>query len=403
MSAWDKLYSEKVSSLRPSPIREMLHATRQPGMISFAGGNPDPESFPVDLFYESASILKEQGKDVLQYGTTEGYTPLKDFLCSWIAPRMGRSISQDELLITTGSTQVVDLLCWTLIDEGDLVITEEPTFVGTTLTMHNHGAQFLTIPCDADGMLVDQLPGMIENALSQGKRIKFIYTIPNFHNPLGCTMSLERRKKLVEIASKYGIVVLEDDPYAYIRFEGEDLPTLFSLDQSGLVVHACTFSKILAPGTRVAWVVGDKELIRKMAIFKQGTDLCTSVVAQALVYEYCRKGHLDDYLPHIVDHYRKKRDNMEECLKKHLPLDEVSWVKPGGGFFYWLEMKTIKTSDLYEKALEKKVAFVPGESFYPNQNGGERSLRMCFTFASPKDMDEGIRRLGEAMQELLKS
>ena len=181
------------------------------------------------------------------------------------------------------------------------------------------------------------------------------------------------------------------------------MPTLFSLDQSGLVVHACTFSKILAPGTRVAWVVGNKELIRKMAIFKQGTDLCTSVVAQALVYEYCRKGHLDDYLPHIVDHYRKKRDNMEECLKKHLPLDEVSWVKPGGGFFYWLEMKTIKTSDLYEKALEKKVAFVPGESFYPNQNGGERSLRMCFTFASPKDMDEGIIRLGEAMQELLKS
>jgi len=371
-------------------------------MISFAGGNPDPQSFPVDLFYECASILKEQGKDVLQYGTTEGYAPLKEFLCSWLAPRMGRSLSQDELLITTGSTQVVDLLCWALIDKGDLVITEEPTFVGTTLTMHNHGAHFLTVPCDAEGMLVDQLPNKIEEALSQGKHVKFIYTIPNFHNPLGCTMSLERRKKLVEIAQKYGIAILEDDPYAYIRFEGEDLPTLFSLDDSGLVIHACTFSKILAPGTRVAWAVGNKDIIRKMAIFKQGTDLCTSVVAQALVYEYCKRGYIDEYLPHIVDHYRKKRDNMEECLRKHLPLEEVSWVTPGGGFFYWLQMKTIKTADLYPKALEKKVAFVPGESFYPNQNGGEHELRMCFTFASPKDMDEGIKRLGEAMRELLK-
>jgi len=403
MSVWEKLYSEKVSTLRPSPIREMLHVIRQPGMISFAGGNPDPQSFPVDLFYESASILKEQGKDVLQYGTTEGYPPLKSFLCSWLKPRMGRAIAEDELLITTGSTQVVDLLCWAILDKGDLIITEEPTFVGTALTMHNHGAQFLTIPCDADGMLVDQLPEKIEKALSQGKRIKFIYTIPNFHNPLGCTMSLERRKKLVEIANKYGIAILEDDPYAYIRFEGEDLPTLFSLDQSGLVVHACTFSKILAPGTRVAWAVGNKEIIRKMAIFKQGIDLCSSVVAQALVYEYCRKGHLDSYLPNIVDHYRKKRDNMEECLKKYLPLEEVSWVKPMGGFFYWLEMKNLKTADLYEKALQKKVAFVPGESFYPNQNGGKNCFRMCFTFASPSDMDEGIKRLGEAMKELLKS
>ncbi|AER66546.1 putative transcriptional regulator, GntR family [Thermovirga lienii DSM 17291] len=396
----ESLYSQATFNLKPSPIREMLHLIRRPGMISFAGGMPDPEIFPVEQFKEAAGILDREGKDVLQYGTTEGYLPLKEFLAEWTAPKMGRKLATDEILITTGSTQIVDLLSWVLIDKGDWVICEEPTFLGATLTMRNHGASFLTVPCDENGMKVDMIPEMVEKARKEGKKVKFIYTIVNFHNPLGCDLSLERRKKLIEIAEKYNLLILEDDPYGYVRFDGEEIPSIFSMDTSGRVVFACSFSKILAPGTRVAWCAGNKEVIRKMTVFKQGVDVCTSVVAQAMVYEYCRLGHLDSFLPKIIDHYRKKRDAMEEAFRKYLPQGEVKWLTPRGGFFYWLETPKVKAKDLFEKAVEKKVAFVLGEPFFPN-GGGEHNFRMCFTFASKEQTEEGISRLGEALRELL--
>ena len=231
---------------------------------------PDPEIFPVDLFYEAAGILKTQGRDVLQYGTTEGYPPLKEFLRSWTAPRMGRTLEDEELLITAGSSQVSDLLCWSLINPGDLILLEDPSFLGVFLNMHNHGAQFLPVPCDEEGMMVDRIPELVETAQRQGKKVKLCYTIANFHNPLGCTLSLERRRKLLEIAHRYGFPILEDDPYGYVRFDGEHLPTLFSLDNRGVVVYGGSFSKILAPGTRVGWCAGNREIIRKMAVFKQG-------------------------------------------------------------------------------------------------------------------------------------
>ncbi|MDO9508001.1 MAG: PLP-dependent aminotransferase family protein, partial [Thermovirgaceae bacterium] len=365
------LLSHSAKNIKPSPIREILHLIRKPGMISFAGGMPDPEIFPIAQFYEAASIIAREGKDILQYGTTEGYPPLKEFLCEWTAPKMGRKILPDEILITAGSSQVIDLLCWTLLDKGDHVICEEPTFLGATGTMCNHGAEFLTVPCDGNGMMVDLLPDIIESAISEGKRIKFIYTIVNFHNPLGCDLSLERRKKLLDIAKRYGIYILEDDPYGYVRFEGEDTPSIFSMDRDGIVVFACSFSKILAPGTRVAWCAGHKDIIRKMAIFKQGADTCTSVVAQAIVWEYCRLGHLDAFLPKIIDHYRKKRDHMEAAFKSSLPLDRISWLKPKGGFFYWMTtIPGIPADRLLERSLEKKVAFVLGNAFYPKGVGG---------------------------------
>lgn len=397
-SFFDGLYSGRVADLRPSPIREMLHMVRRPGVISFAGGMPDPEAFPVDLFYEAAGILKSHGKDVLQYGTTEGYGPLKDFLIQWTAPRMGRKLEHEELLITAGSSQVSDLLCWALIDQDDLILMEEPSFLGVFLNMHNHGAKFLTIPCDEDGMMVDLIPQKVEKARAEGKKVKLCYTIANFHNPLGTTLSLERRRKLLEYAHKYNFVVMEDDPYGYVRFEGDHLPTMFSMDDRGAVVYAGSFSKILAPGTRVGWCCGHKDIIRKMAIFKQGVDVCTSLVAQALVYEYCRLGHLDSFLPRIIEHYRNKRDAMEEAMRQHLPLDLVSWVKPQGGYFYWLKLKGINSDELFKKAVENNVAFVPGRAFYPNRDGGDQELRLCYTFASPEQTQEGMKRLGDAMR-----
>ncbi|MDT8284763.1 MAG: PLP-dependent aminotransferase family protein [Thermovirgaceae bacterium] len=398
----EPLLSRSARNIKPSPIREILHVIRQPGMISFAGGMPDPEIFPVAQFYEASSIIAREGKDILQYGTTEGYPPLKDFISTWNTPKMGRKIQPDEILITTGSSQVIDLLSWALLDEGDYVVCEEPTFLGATGTMHNHGAKFLTVPCDEDGMMVDLLPDIMEKAISEGKKIKFIYTIVNFHNPLGCDLSLDRRKKLLAIAKEYGIIILEDDPYGHLRFEGEDVPSIFSMDRDGLVIFACSFSKILAPGTRVAWCAGNKDLIRKMAIFKQGIDTCTSVVAQSIVYEYCRLGHLEAFLPKIIEHYRKKRDHMEAALNRHLPLDKISWLKPKGGFFYWMTTAPgIPADKLLQRALEKKVAFVLGNAFYPTGVGGTNNFRMCFTFASPEMTETGIVRLGEAIREMI--
>ena len=397
---WKDLLSTGAKNVQTSPIREMVKLIRQPGMISFAGGMPDPAIFPIDEFYECAGILREKGTDVLQYGATDGYAPLKDFLAEWTGPRMGRKILTEEILITAGSIQVVDLLNLVMIDREDYIVIEEPTFMGTTANMHNHGAKFLSISCDESGMEVDKLPGIIDKARSEGKRIKYIYTIPNFQNPLGCTMTLERRKKLIEVAHRYDLVILEDDPYGYVRFDGEHEPTLFSLDDRGIVLYAGSFSKILAPGTRVGWCTGPQALIKLMQSFKQGVDVSTSVVAQALVSEYCRKGYLDSFLPRIISHYRRKRDLMEEGFRKYLPLEKVKYVTPKGGFFYWLQTPGISTKALFERAIDKKVAFVPGDAFYPG-GGPDRNFRVCYTFASAHDMEEGIRRLAEAMAELL--
>ncbi len=400
-SFWEPLYGRATRSLKPSPIREMLHLTRRPGIISFAGGMPDPAAFPVDAFRDAANrILEEQGRDILQYGTTEGYPPLKSFLSGWTAPRTGRKLSEDELLITAGSTQVVDLLSWATIDPGDFVVCEEATFLGSTGTMRNHGASFITVPCDADGMRVELLPSLLEEARAKGKKVKYIYTIPNFHNPLGCTLSLERRKLLVRVAQEWGIPILEDDPYGYIRYDGDHLPSLFSLDDQGIVIYAGSFSKILAPGTRVGWAGGDREIIRKMTVFKQAVDVCTSVVAQAQVYKYCEMGYLDAFLPGIIAHYRKKRDDFEEAMRRFLPPGEAAWVKPQGGYFYWLETPRVLARDLFDRAIGKQVAFVLGEPFYPN-GGGERAFRMCFTFTSPEQTEEGMKRLGDALRESL--
>ena len=296
--------------------------TKTPGVISFAGGNPDPAVFPVAEFSEASAILAREGKDVLQYGATDGYAPLKGYIAKWMAPRMGRETKPEEMLITTGSQEGMDLLCSVLLNDGDTIIVEGPTYPGAIHAMRNRGARFLSGPCDKDGLCVDMIPAVIEQGRKDGHRIKFIYTIVNFQNPSGSTLSEDRRAKLLDIAEKYDLIIFEDDPYGHLRYTGDHVPTIFSMDkkQSGRVVYACSFSKILAPGTRVAWIVGDPDLMQKMVMIKQGTNLCSSVVAQALVYEYCRLGHLEGFLPKIITHYGKKRDAMEAGFKKYFAL-----------------------------------------------------------------------------------
>ncbi len=397
---WQENFSSIAKNNRPSPIREMLALIKKPEMISFAGGMPAPEIFPVDKFYEGAHILKDDGQNLLQYGTTEGYPPLKEFLASWTAPRMGRKVSGQEMLITTGSQQALDLFAWSLLDEGDYVITEDPTYLAALTVFFNHGGKFLSVPMDRDGMQVELLPDIIRKARSEGKKVKFIYTIVNFQNPAGSTMSLERRKRLVEISKEFGIPIFEDDPYGYVRFDGEHLPSIFSFHDEGGVVYAGSFSKILSPGTRVGWITGPKEIIRNLTVFKQATDLCSSTITQALVAEYCMKGHLEAHLPVIIDNYRIKRDAMEKSFEKHLAPLGVTWVKPDGGFFYWLNFPGVDTNKLFERSVEKNVAFVPGGPFCPSQGTGIHNARLCYTFPSPETIEEGVRRLAEAVNEL---
>lgn len=399
---WMEKFSGAAKNLRPSPIRELLNVVRQPGMISLAGGMPAPEIFPIDEFYEGIEVLKTEGRELLQYGTTEGDPRLRAFLAHWLKGSLGREVGLDEIILTTGSQQVLDLLAWAMIDPGDVVITEDPTYLSALSVFENHGATFETVPMDAGGMVVEKVADAVERTIKSGRKPKLIYSIINFQNPAGATMSVARRKELVAISAKYGIPILEDDPYGCIRYDGEHLPAAFSFATQGNVLYAGSFSKIVSPGTRVGWVIGDKAIIRQMAVFKQFVDICSSPMTQALLYEYCNRGHLVAHIPKIIDNYRVKRDAMEAGLKKYLEPRGVRWVKPEGGFFYWVDFGSIDSVELVKRALEKKVAFLPAEPFCIDPVIARRYGRLNFTYSSPEVLEEGVRRLGEAVDEMKK-
>ena len=397
-------YARMAEVMRPSPIRELFTMTQRPGMISFAGGLPDPAIFPVAEFAACSSALREQGTIALQYGASEGFAPLAENLRARMAPLLGRPIRADEVAIASGSQQAMDMLSRVLIDPGDVIVVEAPTNPGALHTFRSAGARFALVPCDADGMRVELLHDVIERCRREtGKHPKLIYTIVNFSNPSGACLSTERRRTLVALAAEHGIPVLEDDPYGELRYAGERPPTVFSLADGG-VVFASSFSKILAPGVRVAWVVGDAELVRKMVIAKQGMDLCTSMVAQVLVAEYCRRGFLDAHLVKIRAHYAAKARAMAAALRSELPADAVSFSEPEGGFFFWLRLAHGDGRRLFEAAVERGVAFLPGVTCYPDVSevvgemvDGRPFARVCFTFAQADEITEGCRRLASAL------
>lgn len=402
---WDHRYAQRTQRMLGSAIRELLKFTESPDVISFAGGLPAPDVFPIKEFKEACNrVLEEHGPQSLQYGTTDGYVPLREMIARHSA-RYGIEVTADNILITSGSQQALDLLGKIFINPGDRVLVESPTYVGALQAWNAYGAEFIPVPYDENGMVTDEL----EAKLRIGP--KFIYVLPNFQNPTGSTLSFERRLKLIELAERYGVPIIEDDPYGQLRYEGEHLPSLNVLDSqtraqnqcySGNVIYLSTFSKTLAPGIRLAWVIAPPEVIYKLVLAKQGADLHTSTFNQIVAYEVARGGFLDRHVKHIRDVYRERRDVMLETLQEHMPTG-VKWTHPQGGLFLWVTMpEAIDTKELLTEAIKKKVAFVPGESFYPC-DGKKNNIRLNFSNASPEKINEGIAQLGFVSKTFLQN
>ncbi len=401
---WEYRYAHRTSRMGSSVIRELLKLTEQPEIISFGGGLPAPEVFPVKQFQEACNIvLNEQGAQALQYGTTEGYRPLREMIARHNA-RYSVVVSPDNIMITSGSQQALDFIGRLFVNRGDYIVVESPTYLGALQAWNAYGAQYVSVPSDEQGMIVDEL----EKALRVGP--KFIYVLPNFQNPSGSTLSLERRKKLVELADKYGVPIVEDDPYGQLRYEGEHISSLVQLDSqmrgpnggtyTGNVIYLSTFSKLLAPGIRLAWVIAPPEVTRKLVMAKQAADLHTATFNQIVAYEVAKGGFLDEHVKIIRAIYKERRDIMMETMAEVFP-SEAHWTHPQGGMFLWgILPEGMDAAELLKVAIEKKVAFVPGFAFHPN-GGGENTMRLNFSFSKPEVIREGITRLGLTIKEIL--
>jgi 2-aminoadipate transaminase len=415
-TAWTSRYALRTKGITSSQIRELLKLTQRPGVISFAGGLPAPEVFPVERFKEAChKVLTEKAASALQYGATEGYEPLRELIATNMS-RYGIKAKVENVLITSGSQQALDLIGKLFINAGDRVLVEAPTYLGALQAFNIYGAEYESVPIDENGLRTD----LMEEPLRSGP--KFMYVLPNFQNPAGTTLSEVRRHELVLLADRFGIPIVEDDPYGQLRYEGEHLPPLVVLDRENLrrdygysignVIYLSTFSKTLAPGLRLGWIVAPPEVISKLVQLKQGTDLHTSTFTQFVAYEVARDGFLDQHVKLIRKIYRERRDVMLQALQEFFP-PAVTWTHPHGGLFLWVTLpEGLDIKAILKSALEQNVAFVPGDSFYandgpnhdgPNHDGGEgsRHMRLNFSNAAPGQIREGIRRLAAAVKSHL--
>ncbi len=387
---WQGLFAERFRVSRESPIRDLLRFSSMPDLISLAGGYPAPELFPVDAFREAFdAVLANDARAALQYGPAEGYLPLREFLVDRMA-LSGVKAVPEELLITNGSQQGLDLLARLFVDPGSTVVVENPSYVGGLQAFNSYQARYAVIPTDDEGMQVERL----EALLAEGRlRPRLIYVLPNFQNPSGVTLSLERRQRLLELSYRHGIPILEDDPYGELRYEGKRLPSLKSMDTEGHVIYLGTFSKILVPGLRLGWAVAPREVIQLMVKGKEASDLHTSYLAQRATCEVCRRGLLDGHIARMKSVYRRRRDTMLRALEKHLP-DGAGWSHPQGGLFLWVRLpEGVDTKAMLAEAVGEKVAYVPGSAFNPHGQPTS-TMRLNFSSSTPSQIEEGVRRLG---------
>jgi 2-aminoadipate transaminase len=401
-STWETHWSSAVGELRSSAIRELLKLTEQPHVISFAGGLPAPECFPAEeIALASERILATQAARVLQYGPTEGFPPLREFLSELMRGR-GVPVSAERILITSGSQQALDVVGKLLIDPGDAVLVENPTYVGALQAWRPYRPRFAPLPIDQDGLQIDELEQALSDLAREGRKPKFLYVVSAFQNPTGVALSLERRHALIDLAARHDLPIVEDDPYGELRYSGAPLPSLAALDTERwgaprYVVYLSTFSKLLAPSLRVGWIVGPPVFLQRVVQVKQGIDLHTGTLAQAIAYESCQDGLLDRHIPFIRQTYQARRDAMLAALAQYMP-SGIHWTKPDGGMFLWITLPDgVDAADVLQRAIEQDVAFVPGEAFFAN-GGGANTLRLNFSYSAPERIVEGVRRLAGVMR-----
>jgi len=387
---WESKLADRTKRMQRSVIRELLKFTQMPDIISFAGGLPAPEVFPVREFRESSAfVLAECPERALQYGTTEGFLPLRRYLAEKVQ-KYGIPAVPENILLTNGSQQALDLVGKVFVSPGDTVLTEAPTYLGALQAWNAYEPRFVTVPLDDDGMQVDQLEPILER-----EPVKFIYVLPNFHNPAGTTLPLDRRERLVQLAARHKVFIVEDDPYGELRFEGEDIAPLISLHKEN-VIYLGTFSKTLAPGIRLGWIIAPEIVMERLVQAKQGADLHTGTFVQMLAYDIASRGILKRHVTTIRAVYSERRDVMLESIEKHFP-PGVSWTRPQGGLFLWVRCpEGVDTEQLLKKALEEKVAFVPGFAFFPDGRG-RNAMRLNFSAMSPDKIRVGIERLGRVL------
>ena len=395
------LFAARTRVMRSSAMRDLMEITARPEVISLAGGLPDTSTFPPQSFAaQMTRIAQESSAEALQYGPTEGFERTKDCIRE-VMRAEGMDPDPDDLIVTTGGQQAIDLIAKTLIDPGDVVIAEAPTYPGAVPVFCSYQAETLQVEMDADGMRIDLLVELLDRLAAEGRRPKFIYCVPSFQNPAGVTLSAERRRRLIEICRERELVVVEDNPYGLLRYEGEPLEPLYKLDGGDYVIYLGTFSKILSPGIRLGWLCAPPPVLAKVILGKQASDLCTSTLSQYFVNEYFADGRWRDYIANLVDVYRARRDVMLDSLERHFP-SQATWSRPAGGLFCWATLPAyIDTTDLLARALRENVAFVPGPAAYADGASGRSSMRLNFSGSSEEEIREGIRRIGRVVSEQL--
>jgi 2-aminoadipate transaminase len=386
-------FASRLDGISGSAIREIFKLLANPQIISFAGGNPAPESFPKEKLAEiSSRVLLENGERILQYGPTRGYGPLMDEVLD-IAKKQGIKADLSNIIITSGSSQGIELMAKTFINKGDVILVESPTFIGAIQTFKTYEANLVAVKTDEEGILLDDLEAKIKKHSP-----KFLYAIPTFQNPSGVTLAEDRREKLVKICSENSVKILEDDPYGELRFSGEKVSPLKSFDKDDTVIRLVSFSKIISPGIRVGAAIGDNEVISKFELFKQGMDVHTTNLAQVMVYEYLKSGDLDGHIKEIIRSYSEKKALMLSLIKSEFP-SGIKISPCDGGLFIWLTLPSgVDTLNIFKKAVKKNVAFVPGTHFFA-QGGNNNTLRLNFSMVSKEKIEEGMKILGKVIKD----